>query len=210
MRIAVFGANGNVGRQLVADALASGLSVTAFVHSTDPFAAHTELTVVQGDVADAGAVCDALQDVNAVVSTLGTFGRKRGGVLAPATHTIVHEMQALNLRRVVTLTGGAAVESGRGLQLRGRTNRLILQLMDRPAVRDSETHLRLLRASGLDWTTVLAPKISDDGDPRFRLDRATPVLTAAVSRAAVSAALMDLATTDSYLASTIGIHPPER
>ena len=65
IRIAVIGANGQAGRHIVAEALARGFEVTAFVRgSTAPAAQHVVhkdvLAIEQSDLAGFDAVVDAL------------------------------------------------------------------------------------------------------------------------------------------------------
>ncbi|MCB0237620.1 MAG: NAD(P)H-binding protein, partial [Anaerolineae bacterium] len=57
MQIAVFGATGGTGQQVVQQALAAGHSVTALVRDPSRLAAQDErLTVVEGDVLDRAKV----------------------------------------------------------------------------------------------------------------------------------------------------------
>ena len=92
MKLVVFGANGRVGRLVVADAVARGHDVTAFVHTHDPFGEQAHLRVTAGDVSDANAVTGALPGADAVISTLGAFRRGTGPVLTPGLRTITGAM----------------------------------------------------------------------------------------------------------------------
>jgi putative NADH-flavin reductase len=108
VRITVFGASGKVGRLVVWEILRRGHQVHAFVHSRNPFEGQEEVTVVNGEVADTVAVHAALADSDAVVSTLGGWGKTSSDVLATGMTTIIPAMQALHLTRIVTLTGAGA------------------------------------------------------------------------------------------------------
>ena len=68
-RVVVFGASGATGRPLVAQALAAGHEVTAFVR--DPATAPPGVRVVTGDVLDAAAVDGAVAGHEVIVSALG-------------------------------------------------------------------------------------------------------------------------------------------
>ena len=68
----IVGATGGTGRQLVSQALERGYLVTALVRERSRLdVAHPRLTVVQGDVLDAGSLEAAMQGQDAVLCALG-------------------------------------------------------------------------------------------------------------------------------------------
>jgi putative NADH-flavin reductase len=72
MRIVVFGASGGTGRELVAQAVAQGQQVTAFVRSAARLGIRSaDVTVAQGDVTDVSAVNRAVEGQTAVLCALG-------------------------------------------------------------------------------------------------------------------------------------------
>lgn len=73
MRIAILGATGQTGRQLVTQALARGHSVIALARSPDKLAdlQSPHLTVVRANVFEPASVREATRDVDALVSGLG-------------------------------------------------------------------------------------------------------------------------------------------
>ena len=72
MKIAVFGATGGTGKQVVQQALAAGDQVTALVRDPAKLAVDSaNLTVVTGNVLDAAKVEETLQGADAVVVSLG-------------------------------------------------------------------------------------------------------------------------------------------
>src|SRR5258708_12393599 len=76
MNLAIFGATGGTGRQLVAQALEEGHTVTALVRTPAAFPMqHEQLTLIQGDVRDAASVEAAVAGQNALLSALGTNQR---------------------------------------------------------------------------------------------------------------------------------------
>ncbi|HEY1178482.1 MAG TPA: NAD(P)H-binding protein, partial [Phytomonospora sp.] len=70
-RIIVLGAAGQGGRAVVAEALARGHEVTAFVRDADK--APTATHVVQGDVTDAAAVAEAVRGHDVAVNSTATL-----------------------------------------------------------------------------------------------------------------------------------------
>lgn len=96
--IAVFGANGRVGSLVVSELLTRGYGVRAFVHG-EPRERLTGVTYIQGDVADAAKVAEALTGADAVISALGSWGTPSKDILRTAMKTIVPLLEASDTRR---------------------------------------------------------------------------------------------------------------
>ncbi len=72
MKLFVIGATGRTGREAIQQALARGHHVTAFVRSPESITLRNErLTVLKGNAIDENQLSDAMQDHDAVLSTLG-------------------------------------------------------------------------------------------------------------------------------------------
>ena len=72
MKLFVIGATGRTGQEIVQQALARGHQVTAFVRSPEKITAKSErLTVLKGNVLDENQLFNAMQNQDAVISTLG-------------------------------------------------------------------------------------------------------------------------------------------
>ena len=75
MKIIVFGASGNTGRQLVEQALEAGYEVVAYVRNPSKLNISNEhLTVIQGELSDAALIETAVKGTSAVLSALGPRG----------------------------------------------------------------------------------------------------------------------------------------
>jgi putative NADH-flavin reductase len=73
MNLFVIGATGRTGREIVEQALARGHDVTAFVRSATTITLRNErLTALKGNVTDENQLAEAVQNHDAVVSTLGS------------------------------------------------------------------------------------------------------------------------------------------
>src|SRR5437870_9755503 len=72
MKLFVIGATGRTGREIVQQALARGHHVTAFVRSPESITLKNErLTVLKGNAMDGNQLFHAIQNHDAVLSTLG-------------------------------------------------------------------------------------------------------------------------------------------
>lgn len=160
MRILVFGASGGTGRQVVAQALARGMAVTAFVRDPAKLPdAHATLRVVTGDVADAAAVAAALAGQEVVLSTLGvSIPLRHDEAVINGIGHIVSAMQAGAARRFIYLS---AILVGDSRHASGFLARHIGPIPLRHELADHAIKEDIIRASHLDWTIVRAPKMTN-------------------------------------------------
>jgi putative NADH-flavin reductase len=201
MRVTVFGASGKVGRQVVALALDKGYAVTAFTHSRNPFGKRENLRVVSGGITDQLAVGQALEDSDAVISALGSWHTESKRVLTCGMDIIIPLMEEQGIRRIITLTGGAALWDGDKPNIFERLNHSLLRLLAPKILNDGEEHLRLLAASKLDWTCVRSPVMTRGLRAEYRLRPKLASPFATIPRAAVAHCLVDQLQARDYLKS---------
>lgn len=173
MHLTVIGATGGVGRHVVDQARAAGHTVLAAVRN--PANLHRELPHVTVDLAgaDPETLRLAVKGSDAVISCLGPRARHEYGIVAPATKAIIAAMQDAGSRRIVTVSAAgvstARTPSRRNPPRRERGAGWYNQYFATPLVRralashfvDVATMEDLLRASGLDWTAVRPPHLTD-------------------------------------------------
>ncbi len=204
MRIAVFGATGRTGREVVSQALAAGHEVAAFVRSRDKLAgqqdaSHPRLHVFTGDVRDYDAVARAVAGADAVVSCLAPVPSD-GMVQTEGTRHIARAMQAHGVRRIVSETGaGVDAPGDPPRSLGGRFMLALMRAVVRGVLQDGEDHARVLRGSDLDYAIVRAPRLTD-GPPTGRYRHGILRLGPfdAISRADVAAFMLAEATGGQY------------
>jgi putative NADH-flavin reductase len=173
MKLTIVAATGRIGRHLLDQALAAGHDVTVVVRA--PRALPAGIRVVTADLAAAGPEMlePAVAGADAVLSGLGPRSRRDTGIASRGTRAIVQAMQATGVRRVVVVSAAPVStvpspgrphpprhDPGEGLI----TRRLATPLL-RAALRDVYADLALLedvlRDSGLDWTVVRPPRLTD-------------------------------------------------
>lgn len=161
MKLIVFGATGQVGIQLVKQALWRGHEVKAFGRNVfelkleDP---HLEL--IKGALFDASEVFHAIQGCDAVLSVIGGAIDGTDKTRSLGMKNIVEQMKKANLTRIVAL-GGLGI-------LNASENRLLLDEEDYPKEylpvgNEHRKAYEYLLASGLDWTFVCSPDIRNEG-----------------------------------------------
>jgi len=178
MRIAIFGASGRTGRHLVEQAVAKGHQVTAIVRNLDGLAPalHGAARLVQADVMDPDAIAPALADADTVVSALSGPGRAVGSVWSESTRSIVQAMREASLLRYIAITGSMLDTTGDGPFFR-YIGKPIARRVLKGSARDMRRAEQLIHESGLDWTIIRVPRLTDKpahGRYRSALERNVP------------------------------------
>jgi len=151
MRIAVFGAAGRTGHQVIEQALARGHDGVAFVRDRSRFPFEVErLHVVEGDARDAAAVEAAIEGADAIVSVLSLASPDLEPQHSEATRAVIAAAGRAGVRRIVVTANNDAFTDG---ELTGD-----FAAMGREHRRNRDA----LRASALDWTMGAAPRVTDD------------------------------------------------
>ena len=161
MRIVVFGATGDTGRQVVQQALERGHAVTAFVR--DP-ASLGELagrvTVVRGDVLQPDRVLEAVRGQDAVIFCVGVRrGSPVGTVLSSGTRNVVDAMRAAGVRRLIVQTGVMTSQSRARMAPFARLLSAAIRSQNPKMYGDKDVQEEVIQSSGLDWTIVRPPLI---------------------------------------------------
>jgi putative NADH-flavin reductase len=173
MKLAIVAATGGVGRHLVDQAQAAGHTVTALVRN--PANLHVSVPAVAVDLAapDAAVLREALVGQDAVLSCLGPRGTGEYGIVEPGTRAITEAMHDAGCRRIVAVSGlGVSTvptpsrpdpprrEPGAGLWNQYVATPLGRRVLGAHFV-DVAMMEHVLRTSGLDWTAIRPPYLSD-------------------------------------------------
>ena len=174
MHIAIFGANGATGRILTSLALRSGHSVTALVRKPFSFPYLKSVHVVEGSAFDPAAVDATVGEADAVFSALGARSPFRNeNVLPRAVPLIIEAMQSAGVQRIVALGSAGARSDALAKQpaLWRWVQQVISSTVLKWPVHEQIVQHNLLAASGLDWTMVLPPKLTNGpARSRYRID----------------------------------------
>lgn len=204
MRILVIGATGPTGQQIVEQGLAQGHEVTALVRNPNKFEMqHNSLQILKGDILDPASL-DAVQQQDAVISSLGTkkIGLEPVTLLSEGTKNLLQTMERHSVKRLICITGlGAGDSKGHGGWL---YDKLILPLILRRIYDDKDRQEAEIRQSSLNWVIVRPGILTNDpakGDYRVLTDL-TGVTAGKISRADVAAFVLQQLTGDRYLYQT--------
>ncbi len=207
MILAVFGATGRTGRPLVEQALAAGHTVVVGARAPQKLGlSHERLHVVQGDTADAAHVArvvggaDLGTTVDAVALGLGPTKSSPPRFMETAARNVVVAMREHGVRRVVSVSGAAVRDPQDEPGLGPAITRGIMSVVAKSLLEDSQAHVETLRASGLDWTVVRGPRLTE-GDPtgRYRLGFFAMAPSHSIARADVATAMLHLIERPEYV-----------
>jgi hypothetical protein len=121
MKIVLFGATGNVGRRVAAEALSRGHEVVGVVRDPAAVAAlDPRVRFVKGDATKADSVAELVQGADAVVSAISPRPNARG-LAAPSlvenARAIIVGLRRAGVRRVLFVGGAGSLEVAPGQQL---------------------------------------------------------------------------------------------
>ena len=152
MKIAIFGATGGTGSELVKQALERGHSVTAFVRNSAQLAENGDgLTVMTGNIHDSASVERCVQGHDAVICALGARDLKKTMIRTEGTVNIINAMKDNNVRRLFVVSSMGVGESWNSLSM---VNKLFFALLLKSTRADHEAQEAAVKASGLDWTII--------------------------------------------------------
>jgi putative NADH-flavin reductase len=202
MKIAVLGATGSVGRELVTQALAADHEVTALVRE-QPRTGEIDCRValVVGDAANVDAVNRVVDGNDAVVSALGHVKGAPDDLLARTSANLITAMRGDGVERVVVLSSPAVDDLEDRPGLFYRAARMLLGIVMPSVVRDHRDQARLLEESGLDWTLVRGPLVFTDGPHtgRYHAGPITRESGAGISRANLAEFMLTTATNGDFV-----------
>lgn len=161
MKIAVIAANGRTGRAFVRAALAAGHEVNAGVIGANPFPENLKLHVMQCDATKPNEVHQLLKGQDVVVSLIGHVKKSPADVQTTATHTVVNEMNNLNMHRIVSLTGTGVQFPGDQPTRVGQLLNAAINIIDPNRVADGKNHAHVLHQSNTDWTLIRVLKLTN-------------------------------------------------
>lgn len=194
--VAVLGATGATGRHVVSTALQRGHHVVALVRRAGTFAPRDGLSeVTWPEVTDVSALTRALPGTSVVISALGGADKGPTTVCTDGIRSVVTAMKAAGVSRLIALSAHGVLEThDKSLYS------LAVWANVAERMRDKETMEPLITASGLNWTIVRPPKLSDhDAIGKYRAGTNLPIrLWSSVGRADLAAFLVDEAETPRY------------
>ena len=212
LKLLVIGATRGTGRQVMQQALAAGHAVVALARDPARIDVPKDLrdqwlSVVRGDVLDPSSLAPAMADRDAVISTLGVTGRAPTTLYSEGMRNIIQAMRTTGVRRLVAVSAAPlSGDDGDTLPSRLLLTPLLWALL-RPVYADMARMEDEIRQSGLDWTIMRPPRLTDKpptGRYRTALNRRVRG-GYTISRADLAAAILTLLDDPTASHAAIGI-----
>jgi len=155
MKIAIFGATGETGRQLVEQALAAGYQVVAYVRNPSKLnTKQKNLTIVQGELADQAIIERAVSAADAVISVLGPRGGSKGKPITRGMQNIIEAMKKQGVRRLIISSTLSAKDPNDLPDFKAKALVNLVKLTMHAAYEEIVSVADTVRKSDLDWTIV--------------------------------------------------------
>ncbi len=204
-KLAIFGISGRTGRELAKVAGLKGWEVRGLVRPTSLLEDGIDnCRIVRGNFDELDRVIETIADCSAVCCMIGPRPPYRDVFCAAATTAIIAAMKQTGCRRLICQTGamiGRAANRSRPMEWAARA----FARWHPEAARDREEQEQLIESSGLDWTIVKPPRLTD-APPRNRI-QADPFLRVGllptISRADLAAFILDEVQTGRFVRQRI-------
>lgn len=173
MKLTIIAATGGVGRELLQQALAAGHDVTAVVRNPGKLSRQVRAVTADLTAPNQVALESAVAGADAVLSGLGPHSNSDAGIASEGTQAIVAAMAATGVRRIVAVSAAPVStvpsrsrphppkhDPGDGFYMRHLFSR-IAKAMFGKVYADLAQMEDILADSGLDWTVVRPPQLTD-------------------------------------------------
>ncbi len=209
MNLAIFGATGGIGQQLVEQALAAGHTVTAIVRTPAKVAVqHPNLRVMQGDVLAEGTLEPAFAGQEAVLLALGVGKSREPTTLYSAgARNILQAMKAQGVPRLIAVSASGFIDDPNDSFLLKYLFKPLFQRMLKHPYDDLKRMEAEVKVSNLDWTLVRPARLTDaahTGTYRTALNR-NVAGGSAISRADVADFIVKHLDDTNVIGAAVGI-----
>ena len=164
MKIALFGATGQTGQCFLELALEKGFEIKALVRSPEKMSQkNVKLKIYKGDVLNSNDVKQAVEGTDIVVSLFGHVKGSPEWLQTNGTKNIVQAMKDANVNRIISLSGGGLPFPEKDKpKFADKLIRTIMKIAVPKVLNDAIKHHEVLKESGLKWSIVRGPRLTND------------------------------------------------
>ena len=169
-KIALFGATGMIGSEILTEARRRNYTVTAITRNPQKVAAQEGVTAVAGNVLDADSVAEVVAGHDIVVSAYGP-GADSAEKITEAAHALLAGVKQAGVKRLIVVGGAGSLEVAPGVTL--------VSVPDFPEIYRAvalahQDALDIFRANdSVEWSYLSPPAIIQPGErtSKFRLGK---------------------------------------
>ncbi len=159
--IAIIGATGSTGKELVRLALEANYQVTVVVRNPDAVQPEKKVTLMQGDVTNLGSLELALKNIDFVVSCFGpSDNREIGTFMSVGVSNIVQACEKNKVQRFVFMSGFVQANYN-DFSVLNQLSVWLLRQYYHQSYHDKIIAERHIQHSVLDWTIVRATSLKN-------------------------------------------------
>ena len=163
MKLAIFGATGETGKQLVKLALEKGNKVIAYVRTPSKLNINHEcLTIIHGELNEKTAIEYAVSGVDAVISVLGPRGGSKSKPITQGMQNIILAMEKNNVRRLIISSTLSLSDPDDLPDFKSRVLINLVKIINRAAYEEIINVGKVVRSSNLDWTIIRLPLLNNN------------------------------------------------
>jgi putative NADH-flavin reductase len=152
--IAIIGATGSTGKEVVSLALKANYKVTIVARDPSRIKPQHNLSIVTGDVTDYESLRKALENIDVVISCFGPAnGRKPGNIMSLGTSNIVQASEQNGVGRLVFMSG-ILQTSGSELSFIDRLGLKLVRIFFMEVYQDKVIAETSIQNSSLNWVIV--------------------------------------------------------
>ena len=172
--IAVLGASGGIGQQVVKIALSNGHKVTAILRTPSKLRiVHTNLKIVKGDVFKPETLEEHIKNKDAVISAIGKNSLKETTLYSQGNKNLLNILDKTNTNRVLFISAaGLEINPSFNLFIR-LVERFVLQKLLKNMYADLVKMERIVKKSDQNWTIIRPPQLTNKpftGQYRFSIN----------------------------------------
>jgi putative NADH-flavin reductase len=192
--IAVFGASGRTGKEILNIALAKGFFVNAFCRNKSLTSlTNNNLNIIEGDLLKYNSLKSAIAPSGYVIIALGHKLPYKEIFCSEGTKNIVKAMYECNVNRLICITGAMIGDYP------GILSRFMYKMKERfnksyPLIALDRLKQELaVKASGLDWTIIKPPRLTDGKIGKYKMSEKMGIgALSSISRKTVASIIMDI------------------
>ncbi|MDX1417915.1 MAG: SDR family oxidoreductase [Candidatus Promineifilaceae bacterium] len=163
MKLTIFGATGRTGQPLLEQALQANHEVTVLVRKPEKLtSASDQLKIIQGDIADANKVGEAVAGCEGVISVLGPTSNEPVFAVSQGIKNIINTMDEHGVKRLIISAGAGVEDPNDEPKLINKLISFALRTFNGNVYEDMVRTVDAVRNSDLDWTIVRVPMLTDD------------------------------------------------
>lgn len=164
MKIALLGGTGKTGSEFLKIALDDNHRVKALIRDASKLKiSHTNLDMIEGDVLNIEDVEQLVGDCDAVVSLFGHVKNSPEWLQTEGTQNLASAMKKHGVSRIISLSGGGLPFPEKDEpKFIDKAIRFIMKLTVPKILNDAQRHAEVLKDSGLNWSIVRGPRLTDD------------------------------------------------